>query len=53
MNLLDIRTALPKLIIFNVCYSQTLANKVSSSKNIICIGYNDEASDVYCERFTR
>ena len=53
MDLLDIRTALPKLIIFNVCYSHALASRVSSAKHIICIGYNDEASDVYCERFTR
>jgi hypothetical protein len=53
MNLLDIRTALPKLIIFNVCYSSTLAKLISSSKRIITIGYNDEASDYVCEVFTR
>lgn len=53
MSLLDIGAALPKLIIFNVCYSHHLAKMISSSKKILTIGYNDEASDYYCEVFTR
>lgn len=54
MNLLDIRTgSLPKLIIFNVCYSSVLARMISNSKRIITIGYNHEAKDIYCQEFTR
>jgi hypothetical protein len=44
---------LPKVIIFNVCFSSFLAKKISQKKNIITIGYNSEASDEYCEEFTR
>ena len=31
---------LPRIIIFNACYSYELAKKVSEEKNVIAVGYS-------------
>lgn len=52
MNLLEKKT-LPKLIIFNVCFSSILAKMITDEKKIMTIGYDTEANDNYCEYFTK
>ena len=44
---------LPRVIIFNVCFSYELAKKVSAEKGIITIGYLGKAHDKVCEQFTK
>jgi len=52
MDLLTSGT-LPRVVIFNVCYSYELAKKVSAEKGIVTIGYKGKAHDKVCEKFTK
>lgn len=52
MELLDAGT-LPKVAIFNACFSFELAKRVSAEKNIVTIGYKGKANDKVCEQFTK
>lgn len=52
MSLLENKT-LPRVIIFNACFSYELARRVSEAKKIITIGYKGPASDRCCEIFTK
>lgn len=52
MDILDNKT-LPRAIIFNVCHSYKLAQKISALKNIMTIGYDGFANDRVCEAFTK
>jgi hypothetical protein len=47
LKLLENKT-LPKLILFNACYSMEFAEEVHRKKGIITIGYNGAALDSYC-----
>ena len=52
MDLLSSGT-LPRVVIFNACFSYELAKKVSAEKGVIAIGYKGEANDKVCEQFTK